>query len=301
MKFFLDRKKREFVKGVTSNVPLDHLVLKRRDLVPIEFVFVENGAPVTLPAGTEIQCALKTTFSAPNFLALATGPAPTLDLNTVPLENAFATGAAALPALIEVRWLVPGETLRTATLSAEVQNSVILGAEGTPQAMPDGKATQAEAEAGSDNDKWMTPLRTAQAVALETARATTAEQLLSAAIEQEAISRALSDVNLASLLGTKAPAQHTHTIADIAGLQSALDGPTPADSYTEATFTDGQLTAMTTWTDSSKAQLVQTKTLTYTGVDLTQIAITDAAGALVLTKTLAYSGGNLASITEDFQ
>jgi hypothetical protein len=83
--------------------------------------------------------------------------------------------------------------------------------------------------------------------------------------------------------------------------QSIGGSSSPSDSYTEATFTDGQLTAMTTWTDSTKAQLVQTKTLTYTGVDLTQIAITDAAGALVLTKTLAYSGGNLASITEDYQ
>jgi hypothetical protein len=164
MKLFLDRKKREFVKSTTSNVALEHLVLKRRDLVPLEFVFVENGAAVTLPTGTEIKCALKLSFTDPNFLALATGASPTLDLNTVPLEAAFATGAAALQALIEVRWLVPGEVLRTATLKAEVQNSVILGTEGTPQAMPDGKASQAEAEAGLSNEKWMTPLRTAQAI-----------------------------------------------------------------------------------------------------------------------------------------
>jgi hypothetical protein len=164
MKLFLDRKKREFVKSTTSNVALEHLVLKRRDLVPLEFIFVENGAAVTLPTGTEIKCALKLAFNDANFLALATGASPTLDLNTVPLEAAFSTGAAALQALIEVRWLVPGETLRTATLKAEVQNSVILGTEGTPQAMPDGKASQAEAEAGASNEKWMTPLRTSQAI-----------------------------------------------------------------------------------------------------------------------------------------
>lgn len=164
MKLFLDRKKREFVKSTTSNVALEHLVLKRRDLVPLEFVFVENGAAVTLPTGTEIKCALKLAFNDANFLALATGSSPTLDLNTVPLEAAFATGAAALQALIEVRWLVPGEVLRTATLKAEVQNSVILGNEGTPQAMPDGKSSEAEAVAGTDNEKWMTPLRTAQAI-----------------------------------------------------------------------------------------------------------------------------------------
>ena len=164
MKLFLDRKKREFVKSTTSNVALEHLVLKRRDLVPLEFIFVENGAAVTLPTGTEIKCALKLAFNDANFLALATGASPTLDLNTVPLEAAFSTGAASLQALIEVRWLIPGEVLRTATLKAEIQNAVILGTEGTPQSMPDGKASQAEAESGTDNTKWMTPLRTAQAI-----------------------------------------------------------------------------------------------------------------------------------------
>jgi len=169
MKLFLDRKKREFVKSTTSNVSLGHLVLKRRDLLLLEFVFVENGAAVAMDPATEIKCALKLAFTDLNFYALATGTpaAPTaLNLNTAPLEAAFASGAAALQAFIEVRWTPPGETLRTATLRAEIQNSVILGNEGTPQAMPDGKASQAEAEAGTDNDKWMTPLRTSQRIAV---------------------------------------------------------------------------------------------------------------------------------------
>ena len=169
MKLFLDIKNRRFVKSAASNVALEHLTLKRRDLVLLEFVFVENGTAITLAPTTEIKCALKLAFTDPNFYALATGTpaAPTaLNLNTAPLEAAFATGPAALQALIEVRWQPPGEMLRTATLKAEIQNSVIIGNEGTPQAMPDGKATQAEAEAGTDNDKWMTPLRTSQRIAV---------------------------------------------------------------------------------------------------------------------------------------
>ncbi len=164
MKLFIDTKKRELIKSAASNVALDRLVLKRRDFVPLEYIFVENGAAVAMPAGTAIICALKLSFTDPNFLALASGESPALNLNTVPLEASFLSGKASLPALLEVRWTVPGEVTRTATLKAEVQNSVILGTEGTPQAMPDGKASQAEAEAGTDNEKWMTPLRTAQAI-----------------------------------------------------------------------------------------------------------------------------------------
>lgn len=138
-------------------------MLKRRDLVPLEVIFVENGAAIATPAGTSITCALKSKFSDANFLALAENG--TLNLNTVPLEEQFVGSTASISAFIEIRWSVPGETTRTATLQAEIQNSVILGTEGTPAEIPNLKATQAQAEAGTDNEKWMTPLRTAQAIA----------------------------------------------------------------------------------------------------------------------------------------
>ena len=162
MKLFIDRKNRRFVKSAASNVALDRLVLKRRDLVPLEVIFVENGSAVATPSGTSITAALKRNFSDTNFLALA--ESGTLNLNTVPLEAAFASSPASISALLEIRWSIPGETTRTATLAVEVQNSVIIGTEGTPAAIPDGKATQAEAEAGTDNTKWMTPLRAKQAI-----------------------------------------------------------------------------------------------------------------------------------------
>lgn len=164
MKLFIDIKNRRLVKSAASNVALDRLILKRRDLIPLEYIFVENGAAVTLPVGTAVTCAIKKTFADGNFLALASGTPPSLNLNTIPLEAAFLTAPAVLVVLLEVRWQIPGATTRTAILKAEVQNSVIIGTEGTPQAMPDGKATQAEAETGTDNSTWMTPLRTAQAI-----------------------------------------------------------------------------------------------------------------------------------------
>ena len=166
MKFFLDTTKKQLVKSAASNVALDRLVLKRRDSLAVEVAFVARGAVASMPSGTTTNVALKKTFADANFLALASGTPPTLNLNTVPLEGAFAASPASISALLEIRWSIPGETTRTATLAVEIQNSVIIGTEGTPEAIPDGKATQAQAEAGTDNEKWMTPLRTKQAIAL---------------------------------------------------------------------------------------------------------------------------------------
>jgi hypothetical protein len=126
-------------------------------------VFVENGVAISAIPGTQTTVALKSSFSDANFLALAAHGQTILDLNTQPVEAAFSSSPDSIPAYLEVKWTAPTQALRTATLQVEVQNSVILGTEGTPAAVPDGKATQGEAEAGTDNDKWMTPLRTRQA------------------------------------------------------------------------------------------------------------------------------------------
>jgi hypothetical protein len=165
MKFFLDTTKKQLVKSAASNVALDRLVLKRRDSLAVEVAFVARGTGASMPSGTTTTVAIKRAFADANFLALASGTPQTLNLNTVPLEASFSANPASISALLEIRWSVPGETTRTATLAVEIQNSVILGSEGTPEAIPDGKATQAEATTGTDNTKWMTPLRTAQAIA----------------------------------------------------------------------------------------------------------------------------------------
>ncbi len=210
MKFFIDLSKKQLIKSAASNVALDRLVLKRRDSLAIEVVFVSRNAVATMPAGTATTVALKRTFADSNFLALASGEPPTLNLNTVPLEASFSSNPATVPALLEIRWSVPGETTRTATLSVEIQNSVILGDEATPVAMPDGKATQAEAEAGTDNAKWMTPLRTAQAIAQLAPPPTWASVLNKPA--------------------TFPATAHTHLKSEITGLTADLAALTSADT-----------------------------------------------------------------------
>lgn len=241
MKLFLDSKARRFIKSAASNVALQTLVLKRRDQVPIEVVFVENGVAVDPILGTQTTVALKSSFSDANFLALAAPGQTILDLNTVPVEAAFSSDPASISAYLEIRWSAPSQALRTATLQVEVQNSVILGDEQTPAALPDGKATQAEAEAGTDNAKWMTPLRTAQAIAELAPPPTwdsvlnkpatfppsththTASQITDFASAVVAVSPPVDWSSLTGKPSTFAPSAHTHPISEINGLGDALD------------------------------------------------------------------------------
>jgi hypothetical protein len=240
MKLFLDQKNRRFVKSAASNVALQSLVLKRRDQVPIEVIFVENGVAVSPVAGTQTTVALKTSFSDSNFLALAAPGQTILDLNTVPVEAAFSSDPASISAYLEIRWTAPSQALRTATLQVEVQNSVILGDEATPAALPDGKATQAEATAGTDNEKWMTPLRTAQAIAElappptwdsvlnkpatfpATAHTHTASQITDFASAVVAVSPPVDWSSLTGKPTTFAPSAHTHLKSEITGLDADL-------------------------------------------------------------------------------
>jgi len=207
MKLFIDLTSRRFVKSAASSAALASLTLKRRDLLALEIQFVQRGAAVATPVGTTFSTALKATYADTNFLALAA--AGVLDLNTVPLEAAFAASPAVVSALLEVKWTATGEATRTATLPVEVQNSVILGTEATPAAMPDGKATQAQAEAGTDNASWMTPLRTAQAI------------LRLAATSWESITGKPT---------TFAPSAHTHLKSEITGLNTDLAALTASDT-----------------------------------------------------------------------
>jgi hypothetical protein len=248
MKLFLDSKNRRFIKSAASNVALQTLVLKRRDQVPIEVVFVENGVAVSPVAGTQTTVALKSSFSDANFLALAAPGSTILDLTTVPVEAAFSSDPDSIPAYLEVKWTAPTQALRTATLQVEIQNSVILGDEGTPAALPDGKATQAEAEAGLSNDKWMTPLRTAQAIAelappptwdsvlnkpatfAPSTHTHTASQITDFASAVVAVSPPVDWSSLTGKPSTFAPSSHTHLKSEITGLDADLAALAAADT-----------------------------------------------------------------------
>jgi hypothetical protein len=176
--------------------------------------------------------------------------------------------------------------MRTATLAVELQNSVILGDEGTPSAMPSLKATEAEAAAGTSNEKWTTPLRVWDAIrAWATANFTWA--------------------NLAGKPSTFPPSTHQHTLADVTGLQTALDAKQPAGSY--ATAAQGakadtalQPAALTPYRTASSQDTIDAGKAaanhTHTASEITDFAAAVAAvapgggvpsGALIISKTYA--------------
>ena len=73
------------------------------------------------------------------------------------------------------------------------------------------------------------------------------------------------------------------------------------DNYSELTFDEGLLTALTTWADSGKATKVSSKAFTYTSGNLTSVVEKDASDVTTLTKTLTYdTDGNLESLTKDY-
>jgi hypothetical protein len=83
---------------------------------------------------------------------------------------------------------------------------------------------------------------------------------------------------------------------------SRLQGLSGSDTFSEIGYdVNGNVSTVITYTDSTKATLVKTKTLSYTSGSLTGIVVTDSSGTTVLTQTLAYdASGDLDSIEKDF-
>jgi len=221
MKFYIDLATRRFVRGPASSIPLERLFLKRRDKIDVEVIFVEKSAIVATPTGTSFSTGLKTNFSDTAFLALSDADG-LLDLYTTALEALFADDPASVSAYLEVKTSRPGEETRTSTLGVDIENSVILGDEGSPAAEVSLKATSADATAGVSNEKWMTPLRVSEAIAaLGGGSGGTA-------------------VNWTTLTGKPAsfpPSSHTHPINEVTGLQTALNSKQAAGSYAASTHT----------------------------------------------------------------
>ena len=84
---------------------------------------------------------------------------------------------------------------------------------------------------------------------------------------------------------------------------SRLQGLSGSDAFSEIGYdANGNVSTVTTYTDSTKATLVKTKTLAYSSGSLTGIVVTNSSGTTVLTQTLAYdpTSGDLDSIEKDY-
>lgn len=176
----------------------DHLAratFARRDRFPVEVRFVSSaqaGRPgafmsrfgwlafTDLPEGATGRLYLKPPGNfASSPLATAAGWIKTLEqgnatytfflnLDTLEMAAAFSEEPASLRFALEFEWayLLGGSEVRLTSvpLPVSIANDYIRDEDGTPAAALDLKATQAEAEAGADNETWMTPLRTRQAI-----------------------------------------------------------------------------------------------------------------------------------------
>lgn len=154
--------------GETSQ--LTQILCKRGDTLLIE-VLASSDLPED---ATGVLVAKTTPSGQPVALDSAWSPPTTsgggyifqLDLNTSEIDALFSGGSTTVDVLAEITWTADGVTSTSQTFTLSISADLWHGDETAPtSAIPDLKATQAEAEAGSNNTKWMTPLRTAQAIA----------------------------------------------------------------------------------------------------------------------------------------
>jgi hypothetical protein len=242
MRIYIDLDTRRILLSPTR--PATRLEFKRRDKDALEVQFLRDGNTQELPAGTRARVGLKATddyageFLASDTLIRLGGSKTTysgdFNLNTTALEALFLDEPASITAMIEVEWTTGTQVGSSLTLPVTIHNDVIRGDEGEPAELPlfytsetpDFLATQSEAETGTNNTKWMSPLRTAQAIASL------------AATDWDSVSDKPE---------TFPPASHTHPQSDITGLETALLGKAtaththPLSDLTQSSATTGQV------------------------------------------------------------
>jgi hypothetical protein len=87
-----------------------------------------------------------------------------LSLKTAALGDLFTGSVKSIPLMAEITITQGSEVSKTQTFAINVARQVSIGEAGTPADLPDLKANEQEAVEGTANNKWMTPLRTKQAV-----------------------------------------------------------------------------------------------------------------------------------------
>jgi hypothetical protein len=152
--------------------------VRRRDLLPIELKAVKGAEGLALPSDVTIYATVKSVAAGPQGPALAVANTFTvsgtgsnavysllLNLNTSGVNGLFSAETAQAACVLEIELVSAQFRLTAEALQLTVQNDYARESDEDPTALPDNKATQAEAEAGENNGKWMTPLRVAQAIA----------------------------------------------------------------------------------------------------------------------------------------
>jgi len=276
----------------------DPLAFRSGDKIPLEVAFYSEGRQVELPSQSQGMLGIKETATTQPLLVLSTawnqngiGSSASysfdIDLDTEELLAALGNKSQ-LSCLMEIQWTVDGYRYSSVSVPIVITPNLFDALTPSTTKVEDYKAAQADAETGTNNSKWMTPLRTAQAIAskgyatasaLSSAISALVTGVSSVAGKTGAVSLVKGDVGLGSVDNTSDASKPISTAT-----QNALDGKQASGSYapsthnhtlselTQSSATIGQVPSWngTAWVPAAAAPSSHTHTLS----ELTQSSAT---------------------------
>lgn len=232
-----------------SRVGSSEISLRRGDLVPVAVEFLTGGKVSELPSGATGRLAIKGTPDGA-FLALSNSWVKTgiaaqaayvfdLNLHTQELATALATENS-ISALMEIEWSIGSYRYSSNSIPVIINETLIQGDAEIPATI-DLKANEAEAIAGTVDNKWMTPLRTKQMI--DRAITEIGSGSNGASAYEIAVSAGFSGSEEDWLLSLVGPVGPQGQPGEASPSASVLNLPTDYDSFS-VTRTGGKVTSV---------------------------------------------------------
>lgn len=152
--------------------------ITRGDSFPVNITFLKNSEVVQLSdsatglIGFKLSSAPSSDFLVSSSSWYLGGQGSNayysfnIDTNTQELSEAFvaAGNPNSIGCLMEIQWVDSGYKSSSQSFFLNITNSLISGEEATPSVYQGIKATTTDAQNGTDDTKWMTPMKVAQAI-----------------------------------------------------------------------------------------------------------------------------------------
>ncbi len=210
MKLYLDRQTNQLALTRTSStealsIPAKLGTTLELEIFPLQdFTDAVSGQLAAKPKGHygAAAVAVDLSWTAPS--TSDNGYLFEVDLTSAPLAALFGETTDSVVLMADITWVSAGRPSKSQTFAIVVANSISGNGEGTPAAIPDLKATTEQAQDLTDDVHWMTPLKTAEAIA---ALATSSDALQSFTISSVANNaltarRGINPVRLQLLAGS---------------------------------------------------------------------------------------------------
>lgn len=127
LEIFVDVLNRKILSKADTKFTLAKMALKRDDRVPFRIVFVVGTSSFAIPDSFSVSVGIKASYTSTQYLSFSASATGTIDLSSDEIQALFSEGQEKVSALFEVKWEDSTSAFRSATLPAEIQNSVILG------------------------------------------------------------------------------------------------------------------------------------------------------------------------------